>query len=385
MTKSFIEKYKPKNLEDIPQDTQMLLKLIKEKNNILIHGLTGTCKTSAVYKIADTLNYELLELNASDFRNRENVEKIVGENSKQTSLFNKKKMILVDEIEGLSGDQDRGGMQALARALEETKYPIIITTNNLNNEKIKEIKKAVKIIKFEPINSKQIEIILKKICDNENIEYDNIQIKKIAINSAGDIRAAINDLQSSIINNKIDAAEMTQRDYEITIENAMNTIFKSKSLHSYKITEYINADLDEIMLWLDENIPIEFDDLEDIENAYNKLGKADLFKSRIMRWQYWGFMHYQNIMLCSGVSLSRKNTKAKAVTYKRPMLPLKIWQSNMRNAKKMSIAKKLSNIVHTSTKKIIKNFEKYRLFLKEPQVLKEIELDEEEITFLNKK
>src|SRR3989338_6797787 len=148
MTKSFIEKYKPKNLEDIPQDTQMLLKLIKEK-------------------------------------------KIVGENSKQTSLFNKKKMILVDEIEGLSGDQDRGGMQALARALEETKYPIIITTNNLNNEKIKEIKKAVKIIKFEPINSKQIEIILKKICDNENIEYDNIQIKKIAINSAGDIRAAI--------------------------------------------------------------------------------------------------------------------------------------------------------------------------------------------------
>ena len=73
-----------------------------------------------------------------------------------------------------------------------------------------------------------------------------------------------------------------------------------------------------------------------------------------MRWQYWGFMHYQNIMLCSGVSLSRKNTKAKAVTYKRPMLPLKIWQSNMRNAKKMSIAKKLSNIVHTSTKKIIK-------------------------------
>ena len=67
------------------------------------------------------------------------------------------------------------------------------------------------------------------------------------------------------------------------------------------------------------------------------------------------------------------------------MLPLKIWQSNMRNAKKMSIAKKLSNIVHTSTKKIIKNFEKYRLFLKEPQVLKEIELDEEEITFLNKK
>src|SRR3989344_2795714 len=164
-----------------------------------------------------------------------------------------------------------------------------------------------------------------------------------------------------------------------------HSIISSGSSLIYSVILYECRDLDEIMLWLDENIPIEFDDLEDIENAYNKLGKADLFKSRIMRWQYWGFMHYQNIMLCSGVSLSRKNNKAKAVTYKRPMLPLKIWQSNMRNAQKMSIAKKLSNIVHTSTKKIIKNFEKYRLFLKEPQVLKEIELDEEEITFLNKK
>lgn len=385
MTKSFIEKYKPRSLEDIPQGTQMLLKLIKEKNNILIHGQTGTCKTSTIYKIADMLNYELLELNASDFRNRENVEKIVGENSKQLSLFNREKIILVDEIDGLSGDQDRGGMQALAEALEQTKYPIIITTNNLNNEKIKEIKKIVKIIEFCPINSKQIEIILKDICDNENIEYNNVQIRKIAINSAGDLRAAINDLQASIINNIVDAEDIPQRDYEINIENAMNTIFKSKSLHSYRVTEYLNANLDEIMLWLDENIPIEFDNLEDIENAYKKLSKADIFKSRITRWQYWGFMHYQNIMLCSGVSLSRNNTKAKAVAYRRPMLPLKIWQSNMRNSKKQSIAKKLSNLTHTSARNIIKNFETYRHFLKEPEVIKEIELDEEEINYLNKK
>ena len=96
--KSFIEKYKPTKLEQIPQDNiNEILNLIKNKENILIFGPTGSCKTSIVYTIAKQFDYEIIELNASDLRTKEQIESIIGSASKQQSLFNKKKILLIDE------------------------------------------------------------------------------------------------------------------------------------------------------------------------------------------------------------------------------------------------------------------------------------------------
>ena len=175
-----------------------------------------------------------------------------------------------------------------------------------------------------------------------------------------------------------------ERDYEITINNALNTIFKSRSLKSYNILEHLNVDLDEVLLWIDENLPIELENIDDLENAYINLSKSDIFKARINRWQYWRFMHYQNILLCGGVSLSKNNTKTKNNAYKRPMLPLKIWQANMRNSKKNSIVHKLAAVIHTDKRNIIKNFHYYKQLLKNPLITKELKLDEEEVAYLNK-
>ncbi len=380
MTKSLIEKYKPKKTDDIPQETGLLLSLIKNKNNILIHGQTGSCKTSAVYAIAEEYSYEILELNASDFRNRENVENIIGEASKQKSLFLKEKLILIDEIDGISGNEDRGGMQAVAKVLETSKWPIIITTNNLDDTKLKEIKKLVNIIEFKPITGLRIEKILKDICSKEGVAYEDGNIKKIAINSCGDLRAAINDLQSNVVNQKLEIAELYERNYMLNITNALNTIFKSRSIDSYKITEYVDTDLDELTLWIDENLPLEFDSLQDLERAYRRVSKSDIFKGRIIRWQHWGFMHHQNIILCSGVSLSRKDSKQKGNKYRRPLLPLKIWQANMRNSKKIAIAKKISAATHTSFKKVFKNFNYYKNYIN--VATDELGLNEDERNYL---
>ena len=50
--------------------------------------------------------------------------------SKQRSLFASSKIILVDEVDGLSGDSDRGGLQEIERTIEETSFPIILTASN---------------------------------------------------------------------------------------------------------------------------------------------------------------------------------------------------------------------------------------------------------------
>ena len=148
------------------------------------------------------------------------------------------------------------------------------------------------------------------------------------------------------------------------------------------MTEFLDMDLNELMLWIDENLPIEYDNIEDLEKAYVRLGKADLFKARIIRWQHWAFMHYQNILCCGGVSISRSKSTIKPSVFKRPMLPLKIWQANMRNNKKLSISKKLSPILHISTKKIFKTFNYYREFIKQDKIAEEIKLNKEEKEYL---
>ena len=56
------------------------------------------------------------------------------------SLFNRGKIILIDEVDAISGNEDRGGVQALNKILENTSFPIIMTTNDLNHDKIKELK-----------------------------------------------------------------------------------------------------------------------------------------------------------------------------------------------------------------------------------------------------
>ena len=97
--KSFIEKYKPKTSEEIPQPTKLLKELIKNKRNILLYGPTGSCKSISIEIIAKELNHEVIEVNASDFRNKEQIETIIGNASKQKSLFEKEKLLLIEEAD----------------------------------------------------------------------------------------------------------------------------------------------------------------------------------------------------------------------------------------------------------------------------------------------
>jgi len=381
--KNFTAKYKPLKSSDIPQDISILKESILKKECVLLGGPPGSCKTSSVYAIANELNYEVLELNASDVRNKDQIEKIIGEASKQRSLFNKEKLILMDEGDGLSGQEDRGGATALLKILKETNVPIVITANDPHSEKLKEIKKEIKFIEFQQVKSKQIIQIINSIAERENIKLSEEDLRKIAINSNGDIRAAINDLESCTIDKKFSHELLTQREYEITISNALSIIFKTKSLYANLDLEKLNVDLEEYALWLDENLPLEYNNL-DLEKAYNKFSKSDIFKKRILRWQYWRFFYYQNLFLTSGISLAKSKINTKSIEYKRTMRLLKIWQSNMKNAKKKAIIEKLAPIVHTSKKQLYKKFKYYKVYLSNKSIIDELKLLPEEVDYLKK-
>jgi replication factor C large subunit len=96
---------------------------------LVLHGPPGTGKTASVHALARELDLELIEVNASDVRNKASINELLGAALGQQSLFFKGNVILVDEADGLSGTKDRGGLQAVLALVKEARYPVIITAN----------------------------------------------------------------------------------------------------------------------------------------------------------------------------------------------------------------------------------------------------------------
>ncbi len=378
--KNFVEKYKPKSSSEIPQAIASLKEAIKNKEHCLIFGPSGTGKTTSVHLIAEELDYEVVEVNASDFRTKEQIETIIGSASKQQSLFQKEKILIIDEVDCLSGTEDRGGAQAIVSILNESKYSIVLTVNDINNEKIKEIKKEVNIIEFKPIKSREITPILKNICEKEKIKYTQSVLEKIAINAQGDIKAAINDLQSNIVDNEVELP-LEEREVQRDIHHILNSIFKQKNNQAQRLMENTSIDLDEYMLWLDENLPKEYSQ-EDVFDAYELISKADIFKGRIQHWQYWRFLVYRSFLITTGISIKKLTINKNISEYKRSMRPLRIWQLNMKNSKMKTIAKKIGKQTHISTKEVIKTFNSYKRIIKDKRTHEELKLEPEEIEWI---
>lgn len=389
----WVEKYRPKNLKEIQGHDKSLseLKLFVQdykKGAALIHGKTGSGKTCSVYALAKELNLEVLEVNSSDVRNKEKINSIVGHSSKQMSLFNKKKLLLIDDIDALSGRKDRGCIQALAKIVSESKFPIVLTAENPYERKLSGLRRKCRVIEFSTLSYPSVFNILKKICKDEKIKYDEAVLKDLARRSGGDARAAINDLQIVCATKKVleSLDELGEREKKDSITNALKLIFKSKNpknvLDAFNKTD---LNLDECLLWLDENLPKEYQGY-DLFNAYDCVSKSDVFKGRIRRWQHWRFLVYINTLLTAGVALAKKEKYSQFVSYKPTSRILKLWKAKMKNAKRNAIAEKIAKKTHASTKRVLDDTLPYLKFIfkkkKGQDIIDELELSEEEVGWL---
>lgn len=352
----------------------------KDRKAIILHGPAGTGKTSLAYALAKELNSEILELNASDLRNREQLERIVRPATEQKSLTSESKIILLDEVDGIS-TSDRGGLPELLELIESTKFPIIMTANNIWLQKFNQLRQKSELVQVKDLDYRTISLILKDIVDKEKIQVSSEILASIAIKARGDVRAALNDLETVFTLNKPD--DIHERDREDDIFNVLRQIFKNNvNKETLGLYDTVDMPLDEIYLWLEENIPSEYKGAE-LAKAYDKLSRADVFRGRIYRQQHWRFLVYQNILLSAGIASSKEKPKTGFTSYKKPGRILKIWLNNQKQAKKKSIAEKYSKLVHIGRKRAMQDFHIIKPILKKPEVQEQLKLSEDEIAYLH--
>ncbi len=388
--KLWTKKYKPERISDVPIKESVKIKnfvLNPKKKALLIYGKTGIGKTALVYALANELNYEVIEVNCSESRNKESIYNKIGNASRQKSLFSNGKIILIDEVDCISGKSDYGGMQALIEIIEKSEFPVILTANNPWESKLSALRSKCELLEIKDVDEIKLFNILKEICKKENVRYDEEALKILATRSGSDIRAAINDLHSLSLKGMIskeDLEGLYERERTESIFNLLKLIFKSRRIENVSgILRNSDMDLNEIGLWIDENLPLEYKGKE-LFNAYERLSQADIFNGRIMKRQYYRFLVYVDALLSVGVALAKKEKKIGFVAYKRTDRILKLWIAKQKYSKKREIAKKISNCIHCSEKKVLNEFEYYKRILNNPEIFNELKLEKEEIEYLEK-
>lgn len=354
-------KYKIEKLQDLIQTSEIkqiteFITKFKKGNGILLYGRAGCGKTTTLNLIGKHFGYEIYELNASDNRNKKSIDQSLGDVIKQKSLFGKNKFILIDEIDGIAGREDRGGVGEIAKIIKESPYPIVCTANDGESEKIKSLKKTCKFINFEN-NAKEILLgIAHKIFKTEKIKYEEKDLAQfIEKRDSIDIRGFINDLQANTISSKFVTDEETLeiRDYKKKIEQLLDRIYFSYPEDSYKGSFNSDINLDDLFLYLEENCPNIYTKKALIE-AFNEISKADVFRGRIIRWQHWRFLVYINFYLTFGISASK--TTPKRMPYKKNQRILKKWiYSNKFNSlRKRTKAEKKKDMPQSFIEKLAK-------------------------------
>ena len=229
-----------------------------------------------------------------------------------------------------------------------------MTCNDVWQSKLSPVRAKSKVVELKQLEIGTIIAILQKIAEKENLNKDIRFLKLIAIKSQGDMRAALNDLQSHSSIKELTVDPTEKRDMEENIFHILRRLFKERAPF-LDLFEVSSLSLDEILLWIEENIPKEYKN-ESLAKAYLALGKADVFRGRIYKNQYWRFLEYQNIFQSAGISYAKSAPLSGFTPYEKPKRILKIWLNNQKIEKKKTIAKKYARLVHCSTKRIMRDF-----------------------------
>ncbi len=365
------EKYRPEKLEEIVGNLQAIrtsrrwcdqwVHGMPKKKALLIYGEVGTGKTSISYALAREYKWEIVEMNASDKRSKELVEQIAGLGSQTKSFSGRRKLILVEEIDGLSGVADRGATQSLIKVIKESQTPIILTCNDIKNKKLSGLKVYCEQAPLRKLSPGQVVKRLGEIIKSEGIKVESIEVlQRIADNADGDMRSAINDLQALAQGEEVvktDSIFLEHRDRQIDVYKAMRRIFKCAD---YATCRRIIWDLDEepknFIAWLDENIPVEYLSKAERARAYNQLSRSDIFLGRVVNRQYWGFLRYVNDLMTVGIGFSKDKPNFGFSKYRFPSLISKMGITRSKRARERSIAAKISPIIHESRKRIITDY-----------------------------
>ncbi len=251
------EKYRPQKLEDVVDQEHVIkrLKSFVDKKNVphmLFAGPAGCGKTSVAIAIAKELydsnwHQNFLELNSSDERGIDVIRYKVKDFARTKALGTQYKIICLDEADALTQE----AQQALRRTMEKyTGTCRFILIANYSSRIIEPIQSRCAVFRFKSLDAEKVKKVISDIAKKEKISIEDKALNAIFEISEGDMRKAINLLQTCATERKITeksvyeiASKAEPKEIKTMIQNALNGEFSNarKALLELLISQGISG------------------------------------------------------------------------------------------------------------------------------------------------
>jgi replication factor C large subunit len=315
------EFYRPRKIEQMIGNEDARLNVVKWLSGwvvgsrpVFLTGPPGVGKTTLVHVLARQFDYDLVEMNASDTRNREELERMILPMLTNSSILGKRLLLFLDEIDGISGREDTGGIESIVNLMKEPTIPVVMAANK-RDTKLKELTKISKVIEFNPVPPRLLMLFLEQVMKKEKMVKKLDPEEKISIvnNSHGDIRSLLNIAQSKYAGYDV----TTQDNFEIDIADAINGFFSSDGPQSAR--DFLsNADAsyqdprfgmspeerrkDKLNALYSSTMSYSSRlDLASLSSILDILSKADIIVGRVGENRQWSLLKYIDNIIAYGL------------------------------------------------------------------------------------
>ncbi len=298
---------------------------------------------------------------------------------------------------------DRGGMAAIARLVRSTRQPLVLIANDerVLGRYSAVFRTGVARIRFDPIDDRELGRHLVALADQERVRLAPGALEAIVRRSRGDLRAAVNDLEAIAplpptgLQLEVLGSRDRTADFESVTDEALSA---ARFFRSVEIRDRLDAPPDDLLPWIEENIPIFAPDAVHRAAAFDRLAVAERLLQRARRRRVWGLWSYATEVLTGGVGLAIRDRPVPAG--RRPYFPAflgEMGRTRGSRATRDAIAAKSGERLHLSRAKardsVLPFLEEIlragaaeasggRSARRAAQVVRELELTPEEVAYL---
>jgi replication factor C large subunit len=353
------EKYRPSTLQEVRGNNKARDALREWAESwddhgtaAIVHGSPGVGKTSAAHALANDMGWEAVEVNASDSRRKDDVERYLGRAARNTTLGGAtgRQLIIVDEADSFHGSADRGGAAALTRVVKDADQPMVLIANDYY-EMSSTLRNACEEIEFRDVGKRSIVPVLRDVCRKEGIEYTDAALDALADKNAGDLRSAINDLQAlAEVDEQLTEDDVITGDRDRTtgIFDFLDEVIKEADAETALKASYaVDETPDDLLDWIEENVPKDYDG-DELAVAYDFLSNADRWLGRVRATQEYSYWRYASDNMTAGVAAARQEPKGGWTRYGRSSYVQKYWRSSGTRQTRDYVARQIAEHAGTS-------------------------------------